>query len=79
MRTNIDISDDLLREAMRYTNARTKKQIVEEALRLFIEFRAQELRTRTYKERMNELEAKTARLTLRERPTEILRRDRNRK
>ncbi len=78
MRTNIDISEDLLREARRYTTARTKKQIVEEALRCFVESKARELRKTTYRERVRRLEAKTAGLTFRESPGEILRKDRSR-
>ena len=34
VRTNIDIDDDLLAEAMRLSGLRTKKAVVEEALRL---------------------------------------------
>jgi Arc/MetJ family transcription regulator len=41
MRTNIDIDDRLMREAMRSSGARTKRAAVEEALRLLILTRAQ--------------------------------------
>jgi Arc/MetJ family transcription regulator len=78
MRTNIDISDDLLREARRYTRARTKKEIVEEALRVFVESKALELRKSSYRERLKSIEKKTERLILRESPGEILRKDRDR-
>jgi Arc/MetJ family transcription regulator len=37
MRTNIDIDDDLLEEAMRVTGQKTKKATVEEAFRQVIE------------------------------------------
>lgn len=36
VRTNIDIDDDLVRQAMRSSGARTKRAVVEEALRLLI-------------------------------------------
>lgn len=36
MRTNIDIDDDLMAEAMRATEHRTKKAVVEEGLRLLV-------------------------------------------
>lgn len=39
MRTNIDIDDALLTEAMRLTGATTKKQVVENALRESVERR----------------------------------------
>ena len=41
MRTNIDIDDDLMREAMRTSGAATKRAVVEEALRLLIQTRGQ--------------------------------------
>lgn len=41
MRTNIDIDDELIREAMRTSGARTKRAAVEEGLRLLIRTRSQ--------------------------------------
>ena len=41
MRTNIDIDDDLLRQAMRSSRARTKRAVVEEGLRLLVQTRGQ--------------------------------------
>lgn len=41
MRTNIDIDDDLMRQAMRSSGARTKRAVVEEGLRLLIRTRGQ--------------------------------------
>ena len=41
MRTNIDIDDDLMREAMRASDGRTKRAVVEEALRLLVRTRGQ--------------------------------------
>jgi Arc/MetJ family transcription regulator len=41
MRTNIDIDDRLMREAMRNSGARTKRAAVEEGLRLLIRTRGQ--------------------------------------
>lgn len=41
MRTNIDIDDRLMRQAMRYSGTRTKKATVEAALRLLVETHAQ--------------------------------------
>ena len=42
MRTNIEIDDDLMSEAMKSSGALTKKAAVEEALRLLVRMRAQE-------------------------------------
>jgi Arc/MetJ family transcription regulator len=41
MRTNIDIDDQLMRQAMRSSGARTKRAVVEEGLRLLIQTRSQ--------------------------------------
>jgi len=41
MRTNIEIDDRLMRQAMRSSRARTKRAAVEEGLRLLIQTRAQ--------------------------------------
>ncbi|MFA5907913.1 MAG: type II toxin-antitoxin system VapB family antitoxin [Vicinamibacterales bacterium] len=41
MRTNIDIDDELMRQAMRSSEATTKRGVVEEALRLLIQTRSQ--------------------------------------
>lgn len=37
MRTNIVIDDELLKEASRYSKARTKKDLIKEALKKFVE------------------------------------------
>jgi Arc/MetJ family transcription regulator len=42
VRTTIDIDDQLMAEAMRLSGARTKKQAVEQGLRLLIRARLQE-------------------------------------
>jgi len=41
MRTNIDIEDRLMRQAMRSSGARTKRAVVEEALRLLVQTKGQ--------------------------------------
>ena len=41
VRTNIDIDDKLMRQAMRSSGARTKRAAVEEGLRLLIRTRGQ--------------------------------------
>jgi Arc/MetJ family transcription regulator len=41
MRTNIDIDDRLMRQAMRSSRSRTKRAAVEEGLRLLIQTRGQ--------------------------------------
>jgi Arc/MetJ family transcription regulator len=41
MRTNIDIDDELMRDAMRASGARTKRAAVESGLRLLIQVKGQ--------------------------------------
>ncbi len=41
MRTNIDIDDKLIREAMKATSLTTKKAVVEAGLRLLVKVKAQ--------------------------------------
>jgi Arc/MetJ family transcription regulator len=41
VRTNIEIDDKLMRQAMRSSGARTKRAAVEEALRLLVQTRGQ--------------------------------------
>ena len=43
MRTNIDIDDKLMRQALHSSGARTKRAVVEEGLRLLIETRGQQV------------------------------------
>jgi Arc/MetJ family transcription regulator len=42
MRTNIDIDDELMEKAMAATGLRTKKAVVEEALKLLVRLKGQE-------------------------------------
>ena len=42
MRTNLDIDESLISEAMRYTGLSTKKAVIEEALRTLVSLKAQE-------------------------------------
>lgn len=41
MRTNIEIDDKLMRQALRASGARTKRAVVEDALRLFVRTKGQ--------------------------------------
>ncbi len=42
MRTNIEIDDELMRSALAATGLRTKKAVVEEALKLLVKMKGQE-------------------------------------
>jgi len=79
MRTNIVLNDDLLHEAMQYTSARTKRAVIEEALRTFVSVKAAERRRRTYQERVRALQGQLAGTVLRTSSRDILRQDRQRR
>lgn len=73
------LNDELIREARRFSQARTKTGLVEEALRTFIEVKDAERRRFTYSQRVQELDRKLAGLVLREGPESVLRADRERR
>jgi Arc/MetJ family transcription regulator len=76
MRTNIVLNDELIREAKRYSKAKTKRALVEEALRTLVRVRSEEQRRATYRDRLHALEGKLAGLVLHDSPAELLRQDR---
>jgi Arc/MetJ family transcription regulator len=76
MRTNIVLNDELVREAMRYSKAKTKRAVIEEALNTLVRVRAEERRRVAYRDRLKALEQKTAGVTLRESSLILLRHDR---
>ena len=76
LRTNIVLDDELIREAKRYSKAKTKRALVEEALRALVLVRSEELRRATYRTRLRALEEKLAGLALRDSPADLLRQDR---
>jgi len=39
MRTNVVLDDELMREAFRYSKSRTKKDLIHEALRSYVEIK----------------------------------------
>jgi Arc/MetJ family transcription regulator len=78
MRTNIVLNDDLIREASRLSQARSKSALVEEALRLFVEVRSEELRRATYEERLLKVQQTVMKRRFREKGIDILRQDRER-
>lgn len=78
MRTNIVLDDELVREAMRLSQARTKRALVQEALTTFVRVKSEEARRGRYRERLLRLDSRLRGLSLRKRPSEVLRADRDR-
>jgi len=76
MRTNIVLDDELVREAMRHSQAKTKRALIEDALRTLVRVRAEESRRKSYQDRLIAVQNRLAGLTLRESATEMIRQDR---
>ncbi|MBW1696179.1 MAG: type II toxin-antitoxin system VapB family antitoxin [Deltaproteobacteria bacterium] len=77
MRTNIELNDDLVAEAQKYSKAKSKRALVEEALATFIAVKVEDRRRRTYKERLESLRNRTRTVRLRSDTRDILRKDRD--
>ena len=77
MRTNIDLNEHLLAEARKYSKAKSKRALVEEALSAYITMKAEEERRGTYKERLDGVRAKTRSVRLRSDIHALLRQDRD--
>ena len=75
-RTSIVLDDELLSAATRLSGGRSKRAVVEEALRTFVEVKSAERRKEVYKERLRRLETSLRDLKLRESPSSLLRIDR---
>lgn len=63
---------------MRYSSTRTKRELVDEALRTFVQVRAAESRRSSYEDRLASIRNKTGKLRLGKSVTAILREDRRR-
>jgi Arc/MetJ family transcription regulator len=56
MRTNIVLNDTLVQEAMSYSNARSKRALVEEALETFVRVKSEEKRQAEFWRRLDRLQ-----------------------
>lgn len=79
MRTNIVLDDELLEEAMRLSGESSRRAVVESALRLLVQVKGGEKRAEAYRARARSLDGRLRGLRLRESPSEVLRRDRDRR
>lgn len=78
MRTNIVLDDELMAEAMRLSAAKTKRAVVEEALRTFVAVKSRDEQRLRYGQQLRRLEKRLAGLKLRQPPSSVLRADRDR-
>jgi len=77
MRTNIELDDELLAEAAKYTATRSKKELVREALGLYVATKREERRRISYRERLQRVRAKTGSVRDHSDVHELIRRDRD--
>ncbi len=78
MRLHIALDDALVHEAMRYSEAQSKSALVEEALRTFIQVKAEEARNAEYWRRLDPLQDELQGLRFTESAQELVRADRDR-
>ena len=77
MRTNIELDDDLLAEAAKYSSARSKRRLVQEALATFVAVKAEERRRASYRERLEKVRGRVAGASLGVDSRDLIRADRN--
>lgn len=78
MRTNIVLNDELLKEAIRISGGGSRRAVIEEALRTYVNVKSAQRRAEAYKERVRRLDRSLREIKLRESPSDILRSDRER-
>ena len=76
MRTNIVLDDDLVKEAMRYSTAHTKRQLIHDALAAYIRINREKERKERYEERYRALAARLAGKAFTRSPHDLIREDR---
>jgi Arc/MetJ family transcription regulator len=77
MRTNIQLDDDLLAEAAKYSTVRSKRAIVHEALATYVAVKQEERRRLSYRERLQRVRSQAANARLRTDTRDLLRKDRD--
>jgi Arc/MetJ family transcription regulator len=77
MRTNIVLDDELLRRAQKFTSARTKRGVIDEALRTFVDVKEREMLGASLRERLAGLRRQLAGRQLGPTSVELIRRDRD--
>jgi len=78
MRIKVEVDEALIQEAMRYSTARSKRALVEEALRTYVDIKTSERRSSSYRDRLASIRGRTTSLRLKKSATDIVRADRSR-
>ncbi len=77
MRTNIELDDDLVAEAAKYSTARSKRGLINEALATFVAVKSEERRRATYRERLARVRGQLAGVRLPIDSRDLVRSDRD--
>ena len=73
----IELDDDLLAQAAKYSTARTKRRLIQEALATFVAVKEQERRSATYRERLEKVRARVLGMRLGVDARDLVRLDRD--
>ena len=76
MRTNIVLNDELIAKAMKLSQFKSKRGVVEEALTAYVTMKNEERQRLAYCEELQRLRKKTRRVRLHSDSREIIRQDR---
>jgi len=77
MRTNIDLNDELIARAQKYSTARSKRALVNEALATYVAVRTEEEKRRTYQERLEGIRKQARAICIKTDTRKIIRQDRD--
>ncbi len=72
------MSDELVKEALKYSRASTKKELIEEVLHFYLEYKMREEKNKNYADQYRELLKKTNKIKLKKSSVDLIREDRNR-
>jgi Arc/MetJ family transcription regulator len=78
MRTNVHLNDELLAEAVRLSGGKSRREVIERALRSWVEAQTAERRRESIRSRLSELDRRIANAKLRQASSDLLRADRDR-
>lgn len=78
MRTNIVLDEALLSQAMKYTTARSKRAVVQEALATYVTVKAEEQKVLAYRDRLAAIRRRVVDAPVRTSARTLVRADRER-
>ena len=77
MRTNIHLDDELIAKAQKYSTARSKKALVNEALATYVAVRSEEEKRKTYEQRLQNVRKQAQAVRIKSDTRKIVRQNRD--